>query len=76
MLSFELKGSDELEVFCDAEGLDSFVAQLDLLKSAKTDHVHLMSASWGGTHLEDTPISGANATLRHVKIYLMPRATR
>lgn len=76
MLSFELKGSDELEVLCDAAGLDSLVAQLDLLKSTKTDHVHLTSASWGGTHLEDTPISSANATLHHVKIYLMPRTNR
>jgi len=70
MLSFELKGSDELEVFCDAEGLDSLIAQLQLLKGGKTDHIHLMPPSWGGDHLTDRPVSIPNTVLRHVKIHI------
>jgi hypothetical protein len=48
MLSFELKRTstqdqpDELEVYCDREGLEALLAQLRLLKDGRTDHVHLM----------------------------------
>lgn len=73
MLSFELPkvpANDELEIFCDHEGLDSLIAQLRLLKEGRTEHVHLMAKSWGGTHLDDAPQGAAHASLRHVKILL------
>jgi hypothetical protein len=74
VLSFELKragsspSADELEIVLDAEGLESLLAQLRFLKDGRTDHVHLMSEAWGGTHLSDrqTP---ANTTIHSVKIY-------
>jgi hypothetical protein len=61
---------EELEVHLDQEGLRSLLAQLDLLKEGRTDHVHLMSESWGGSHLEDEPTTVGNAPIRHVKILL------
>ncbi|MGH7928412.1 MAG: Imm32 family immunity protein [Candidatus Binatia bacterium] len=76
MLSFELKHpkigelSDELEIFLDRDGLESLLAQLMLLKGGKTEHVHLMTESWGGTHLEDAPHGSDSIAIRHVKILL------
>ena len=76
MLSFELKkgGSpnepDEVEIYCDMEGLDSLIAQLRFLKDGRTEHVHLMSEAWGGVHLDDRPQDPANAPIHHVKILL------
>jgi hypothetical protein len=75
VLSFELKRSgssssgDELEVVLDAEGLESLLAQLRFLKEGRTDHVHLMSEAWGGSHLSDRPQVPANTTIHSVKIY-------
>jgi hypothetical protein len=76
MLSFELKTPaagdtpDELEIYMDREGLDSLLAQLHFLKDGRIDHVHLMSESWGGTHLSDEPQSTNGIVMRHVKIML------
>ena len=75
MLSFELKrpessaSADELEVILDSQGLESLLAQLRLLKEGRTDHIHLMSKVWGGTHLSDRPQTPANTTIHSVKIY-------
>lgn len=63
-------------MFCDVEGLDSLIAQLQLLKSGQTDHIHLMSRSWSGDHLTDEPVSNSNAALHHVKIYMTPRTAK
>ncbi len=76
MLSFELKRSstqdapDELEVYCDREGLESLMAQLLLLKNGRTEHVHLMTQEWGGTHLDSSPQNAGHVPLRHVKFLL------
>lgn len=74
MLSFEVKkpadgkAPDELEVFLDAAGLDSLLAQLRFLKEGRTEHVHLMSETWGGAHLDDQAQRVENAPIGHVKI--------
>lgn len=74
MLSFELKKSvngeapDELEIYCDGAGIESLLAQLLLIKEGRTEHVHLIAESWGGTHLDDLPQDASNVPLRHVKI--------
>jgi hypothetical protein len=79
MLSFELKKTtgqeapEELEVYCDVDGLDSLMAQLQLLKEKRTEHVHLMARTWGGTHLDDSPQDVGHVALRHVKIVLRHR---
>jgi hypothetical protein len=46
---------DELQVVCDREGLESLLEQLRFLSEGRTDHVHLMAESWGGSHLSDSP---------------------
>jgi hypothetical protein len=76
MISFELKkpnpgeAADELEVFLDHGGLESLLAQLRFLEEGRTEHVHLMAESWGGSHLSDQPQCQGNTTIRHVKILL------
>jgi hypothetical protein len=76
MLSFELKqpkpgeSADELEVFLDRAGLESLLAQLKLLQEGRTEHVHLMAESWGGSHLSEQPQGLENIPIRHVKVLL------
>ncbi len=62
--------ADEIEINLDADGLKSLLSQLDFLKEGRTDHIHLMSESWGGTHLEDRPRTGTGTAVRHMKIVL------
>jgi hypothetical protein len=61
---------EEVEINLDAEGLESLLKQLEFLKSGRTDHLHLMSESWGGNHLEDSPLKVGNMVVRHLKILL------
>ncbi len=61
---------DEVEVHLDREGLQSLLKQLEFLKEGRTDHVHLMSESWGGAHLADQPQTADGVAIRHVKILL------
>lgn len=74
MLSFELKVSeyrrhpDEMEIILDSDGLESLLAQLKLLKEKRTEHIHLMSESWGGTHLDDQPHNKESVAIHSVKI--------
>lgn len=76
MISVEIKISnpgecrDEVEINLDADGLTSLLSQLKFLQDGRTDHVHLMSESWGGWHLDDRPRSETGTVVRHVKIIL------
>lgn len=76
MLSFELKKTtpgeqpQELDIVLDSAGLESLLAQLQFLKSRRTEHVHLMSESWGGNHLESRPQNGDAHSISHVRILL------
>ena len=76
MISIEIKTPkpgatpDEIEINLDADGLRSLLSQLELLKDGRTDHVHLLSESWGGTHLEEQPRNDDGTAVRHVKILL------
>lgn len=76
MISFELKQpqnskfADELEIYLDHDGLRSLSAQLAFLIEGKTDHIHLMSESWGGSHLSNQAQCPENMPIRHVKILL------
>lgn len=77
MITFELKkrndgaDPDEMEVFLDEEGLKSLLSQLRFLEDGRSDHVHLMSESWGGTHLEGKPQSVNGMVIQHVKFLLL-----
>lgn len=76
MLSFELIGKqtgeppNELEVFLDRDGLETLIAQLRFLQDGKSDHVHLMSESWGGSELCDKTQVPDNLPIHHVKFLL------
>jgi hypothetical protein len=71
MLRFQLASpeGDELEMHLDKEGLESLLAQLLFLRDRKTDHLHLMSEAWGGTHLEAG--STEQGAIHHVKIMMV-----
>ncbi|MCD9008214.1 immunity protein 32 [Luteimonas sp. XNQY3] len=76
MISFELKGQekstlDEVDVYLDEVGLNSLIAQLEMIRSGKTDHIHLMAKSWGGNHLDDEVRVASNMPVRHVKMMLV-----
>lgn len=59
---------EEVDIIVDNDGLESLLSQLKMLSEGKTDHVHLMSRSWGGTHLEDSVKGTESSVIRHVKI--------
>ena len=61
---------DEIEMNLDAEGLSVLLSELKLLVDGRTDHVHLMSEAWGGTHLDDQPRNQGFASIHHMKILL------
>ena len=74
MLSFRFKKAepgrvpDELDIVVDEAGLKSLLAQLHFLEMKRTDHVHLMSEAWGGTHLQtsDDDLSIHKVTIHKV----------
>lgn len=77
MISFEFKKSttpmdrNEVEIVLDRTGLEALCAQLQLLSDGKSEHAHLMSESWGGSHLSESPVNPENLPIRHVKIILV-----
>jgi hypothetical protein len=84
MISVEFKVSsspappDEIEINLDIDGLHSLIGQLELLRSGRTEHVHLMSEAWGGLDLESYAIRQGNSPVHHLKILLhdvLPDAT-
>ena len=73
LISFEVRGdgdSDELELFLDEVGLTALMAQLQFLQDKRTDHVHFMAESWGGSHLAELTVDPAAKPIRHVKVTL------
>ena len=76
MLRFEIVKSengsvpDEVQIFMDREGLRSLTAQLQFLENGRTEHIHLMSEAWGGTHLEGESADTKNTIVHHVKLML------
>ncbi|WP_311268295.1 Imm32 family immunity protein [Sphingobium sp. WCS2017Hpa-17] len=68
MISFEMSDADQLEIYLDQLGLAEFLAQIKLLDDKKTDHIHLMAESWGGSHLADGPVNTSAKAIRHVKM--------
>ena len=74
LISFEvINGSeqDQLDVYLDRDGLVDLLAQLGFLTDGKTDHAHLMSESWGGSHLSEEPVRRDASAIKHVKISLL-----
>jgi hypothetical protein len=70
-LTFETTPSEkEMAIFCDAEGLDSLITQLQILKQHK-GHVHLMTPSWSGNELTENKQVPENRLLHHIRITLL-----
>ena len=77
MIAIEVKqakaGEDPTQVVMtlDREGLQILVWQLKFLTDGRTDHLDLMSESWGGTFLEDAPrASPNNHPIHYMKVML------
>jgi hypothetical protein len=58
----------EVDIYLDADGLKFLLSQLKFLSDGRTDHVHLMSESWGGGELDERPQSVDAIVVHHVKI--------
>jgi hypothetical protein len=53
MLSFQITNSGrEIQIYCDEEGIASFIGSLEKLRSA-AGHVHLRTPSNGGRELSE-----------------------
>ena len=57
MLSFQIINSGRgIQIYCDEEGMATFISSLEKLRSAAAGHVHLRTPSNGGGELsEQTP---------------------
>ena len=62
-----LAGMTEVEIFCDAEGLEILMGQLERLKSNAT-HVHLMTPAWAGSELDEKPIGRGTILINHLRV--------
>lgn len=71
ILTFELsRDMKTLNVHLDKNGIISLQNILDDLKNnSKTDHVHLMSHSYGGEELSEEKQSESSILLNNVKIH-------
>jgi hypothetical protein len=65
--------SEEVEIYFDNEGLDYLCYRLGHMKNGKTDHLHLMSESWGMDDLSETTHQPRNRTAHHLRITLIEK---
>ena len=63
--------SDEIEIYFDSEGLYNIIERLKHIRDGKTDHVHLMSHSWGLSDLNEVKHKESNRIAHHVRMTLM-----
>jgi len=80
IFSVEVKAADQLqqepsevEIYLDEEGLDFLLSQLAFLKQKKTDHIHLMTPSWGGDELTEDRQNPSNLLVHHLRITVLER---
>lgn len=71
MLTFEWSEKDErLEIHADDAGLELLARSIEALRSKSVpDHVHLMSADWGGNELGTVKQGAQNDLVHHVKLF-------
>lgn len=62
--------SEEVEIYLDREGLNDLIARLSLIKDGKTEHIHLMTESWGLGDLSENKEKENNLLAHHLKIIL------
>lgn len=59
----------EIEIHLDRAGLDTLIAQLELLRSRKTEHLDLLSEDWGGNVLSRRDVEGMSP-IHYLKVIL------
>ena len=65
---------DAVSIYMDQEGLDEFIARLQLLRRNEDDHLHLMSESWGLGDLSESRIGKNSRIVHHLKLeHIGPR---
>jgi len=62
---------EEVEIYFDREGLEYLLARISHISSGKTDHVVLMSESWGLGDLDESPHRKNNVIAHHLSLTLM-----
>src|SRR3954466_12883938 len=63
--------SDEVEIYFDKEGLEYLIYRLSHILEGKTNHIHLMSESWGTGELNEISHKPNNNTVHHLRMTLM-----
>lgn len=74
VLTFEMtSGGQELEIFCNSEGIDELITILSKLRAAqgRPQHDHLMTPSHAGYELSEDAHSEENKLLHVVTIRLL-----
>lgn len=63
--------NEVVEIYFDKDGLADLQARLSLIQNAKTDHIHLMSESWGLGDLSEDKQKERNLLVHHLQITLI-----
>jgi hypothetical protein len=71
MLTFECNSDQQLEIYCDRDGLATLQRELDILKE-RGGHAHLMTPSWAGYELTEERQGEHTQLIHHVLIRLKP----
>jgi hypothetical protein len=71
MLTFEYDQNQQLEIYCDRDGLATLISELDFLKE-RGGHAHLMTPSWAGHELTEERQGQQTTLIHHVVIRLKP----
>ncbi len=62
--------SEEVEFYFDEEGLDYLLARINHIKQGKTDHLNMMSESWGLGDLAENIHRESNRIAHHLRMTL------
>lgn len=63
-------GMAEIEIYCDADGLQALFKQLEHLK-AGSGHVHLMTPAWAGNELGEKTFGKETELIHHLRITMI-----
>jgi hypothetical protein len=65
------KRSDVVEIYFDVDGLNYLLDRISHIQGRKTDHVDLMSRSWGLGDLSEQTHRDDNQIAHHLKLTLV-----
>lgn len=63
--------SGEVEIYFDRDGFDHFMDRLRHISEGKTDHLHLMSRSWGLADLDEKSHKPTSHIAHHLRLTLV-----